>query len=435
MKTRYDIVVIGAGPGGLMAAKTAQQEGLKVLLVEKKKEIARVRRTCAEGLITRPNCDGETVTVEGEKIIFHINDFSIKYRGPWVELKHVLHISPNGSMVIIEREETPVARIFNKEILLEGLLSDVEKSGCEIENETMGIKAENTDEGVMVTLQHKGKQREVQSRVAIAADGVNSRIVQSLGLNKERKFYGTPGLAAYILEGVKTPFPNAFIMFQGKAYSGGQIGYFMPKAPRKTGDPPLFELTGFSEESLRTFMTEGKYSSWFNEARVVRKTSAVLNFYTPILEPAAGNVMIVGDAASFIEVYVQGAIMYGFRAAKAAAKELKEGNGIEDYVRYWKDSYEYHSPEKRDEGIRIPLGIPTLEDDEVDYIFALLEPHKIKSYYDEFDGPKRIMSAITNHIPRIRQERPDLARKIEELFKESIEEILKKMAGSLSQPG
>ena len=63
-------------------------------------------------------------------------------------------------------------------------------------------------------------------------------------------------------------------------------------------------------------------------------------------------------------------------------------------------------------------------DEEIDYLFALLEPHKIKSYYDEFDNPKHIISAITNHIPRIRRECPDLARKIETLFKATIEEIL-----------
>ncbi len=422
MAKEYDVTIVGAGPAGLMAAKTAQQEGLKVLLVEQKKDITKVRRTGAEGLITRPNCDEETVTVEGEKIIFHNNDFSINYHGPWVDMKQTLHISPNGSQVVIERDETPVARIFNKEVLLEELLSEVQKSGCEIENETMGIKAENIKGAVVVTLQSKGKQKEVRSRIAIAADGVNSRIVESLGLNKKRKFFGAPKLVSYFLEGVNTRFPNAFISFIGRSY--GRVGYFMPKAPRKAGAPPLFEIAGATEEGLNKFLSEGKYSAWFKEANIVRKTSAVLNFYSPIPDPVAGNVMIVGDAAAFIEVYIQGAIMYGYRAAKAAAKELKEGNGFTEYVNYWRTSYEYNRPGKMEEACRMALGLPALEDKELDYLFALLAPKKMKSYYDEFTYPKHMIEAIMGQIPNIREERPDLAKKIETLFKATIEEIL-----------
>jgi len=45
---KYDLIVAGGGPAGLMAAKTAAEDGLKVLLLERKKEIARITRDCAQ---------------------------------------------------------------------------------------------------------------------------------------------------------------------------------------------------------------------------------------------------------------------------------------------------------------------------------------------------------------------------------------------------
>jgi len=36
---KYDIVVVGGGPGGSLAAKTAAEKGLKVLVIERGKEI------------------------------------------------------------------------------------------------------------------------------------------------------------------------------------------------------------------------------------------------------------------------------------------------------------------------------------------------------------------------------------------------------------
>ena len=48
MKTHYDSIVIGAGPAGLMAAKTAAEKGLDVLLVDIKKNISIVMSFCLE---------------------------------------------------------------------------------------------------------------------------------------------------------------------------------------------------------------------------------------------------------------------------------------------------------------------------------------------------------------------------------------------------
>ena len=42
---KYDLIVIGGGPGGLTAAKTAAENGLKVILIERKKKITDTSRT------------------------------------------------------------------------------------------------------------------------------------------------------------------------------------------------------------------------------------------------------------------------------------------------------------------------------------------------------------------------------------------------------
>src|SRR5208337_337925 len=48
MKSEYDVIVVGAGPAGSIAARTAAEHGLDVLLIEKRQEIGDPVR-CAEG--------------------------------------------------------------------------------------------------------------------------------------------------------------------------------------------------------------------------------------------------------------------------------------------------------------------------------------------------------------------------------------------------
>lgn len=70
---------------------------------------------------------------------------------------------------------------------LAGLLTSVMKAGVEVMPETIGIAAENTPGGVKVLVREKSVARVLEARKAIAADGKESNIVESLGLNKERK--------------------------------------------------------------------------------------------------------------------------------------------------------------------------------------------------------------------------------------------------------
>src|SRR5512135_3394078 len=56
MKDNYDILVIGGGPGGALAAKTAAEKGLSACIVEKRPAIGAPIR-CAEGIGKEALCE------------------------------------------------------------------------------------------------------------------------------------------------------------------------------------------------------------------------------------------------------------------------------------------------------------------------------------------------------------------------------------------
>ena len=431
MGKEYDLAIVGAGPAGLMAAVTAAQEGFKVVLIERKKEIASVFRSCCTMLIIEPGTHGEFVTLEKEKIVFHRTDFSVPYHGPSIPLRQMIKFSPKGYKFIVERNEDPVAIAMSKECILEGLLQRAQTLGVDVVSPAQAIKAENLTNSVRVTVEQNERTFEVTAKTAIAADGVNSRIVDTLGLNKTRRHFGTMQVLSYFLEGVECPYPPAWMVFVGKGHTPSRMGqiYFFPK-PQKSG-PPVYELTyglpvakkGSMRGDIQWFLEKGACSSWFQKAKMVRTVSAVLKFYTPIPEPIAGRILIVGDAASYIEVYVQGALMYGYEAAVAVANFLKKGKGLEDYVAFWKKTYGYNQPGAIEAALQ-GFGLHVLEDEELDYLFSLTEKERYKGYVNEHSSKETTIGALKSLIGQIKMEKPALAAKIEQFDQVSADELL-----------
>ena len=86
MTEQYDVVIVGAGPAGLMAAKVAGENGLSVALLERKESITSVQRSCAAMFaIEDESYFGERMYFNEKqgRFVFPVTGFSIPYDGPY----------------------------------------------------------------------------------------------------------------------------------------------------------------------------------------------------------------------------------------------------------------------------------------------------------------------------------------------------------------
>jgi len=423
MKEGYDLIIVGAGPAGLMAAKTAAEQNLKVALIERRKDITKwTRADCMMFYGLEGGFLGEDIKVEVGKVIFPKNGFEVKYSGGLYPLYHWRVLSPSGRRIDFSSEH-PIATVFDKETLLRDLLGEVERVGVNLFSGTLGVKAKNTENGARVLIKSKGQGSWLEAKKVIAADGINSRITQSIGLNKERTLMGRFNVVQYIMEGVENPYPNSWVQFYGQSISPFAPPHFLQtvcgERLQKLG--AIRPAPGNPEDDLGKFMTKGHYSSWFKKSRVVYKMGVSVKAFMPIEKPVMGNVLAIGDAAAFAEVENQGALMCGYHAAHAMIKEIEGSDGIKDYINWWQQSFEFLNPEIQ----RISQGYainPYYEDEEIDYLFGLVEGEPFEGTINQYKIPKILWDAIFRHKERIQKERPDLSQKIEGIHKMTLQE-------------
>jgi flavin-dependent dehydrogenase len=425
---KYDLIVVGGGPGGLMATKTAAEDGLKVLLIERKKNIAEIHRTCAQVFYIR-KLSSSKAGLHGdgyiEPVSLEVNDktyklhfpgprFSLDYSGPLKAYFNWIEISPSRYM-IYRRKDTLYGFFLDKEALLAGLLDSAQKAGAEIWPQTIGVGAENTPDGIKMRVQGKSGEQILDARSAIAADGISSNIVESLGLNKKRHVISQRGvgLVGYIMEGVETDLPPSTWV----DFTIPSINRFMTiMMGQWAGDKTL--LVSATEEIAQKLMNLPNFAPWFRHARVVRKTahnSGGHGILTPIGEPVEGNVVIVGDAGAVTESWMQGAVASAYMAVKAIEKELVGQKGYPEYIDWWQNAFYFNKPDY----FRMMLGVFAIAnawscDEDVDYIYELFQ--------DELGTPQTI---VRNNLELIKKGRPALYDRIIKSFNEA-ENILPK---------
>jgi digeranylgeranylglycerophospholipid reductase len=410
----YDVAVVGAGPAGLMAALTASEAGLQTVLIERRKDIGSITRSCCQQLIMDEDFQGETVQLLPEEIRFTGNAFSVPYGGSRLPVPHKYFVSPGGRRVhFANADGSPIVIVIDKGLLLQGLLDRCVRQGVCFMSAAHVAGIEQADGQVSLRCVQSGHAESVRARKVIIAEGVNAVLTGKCGLNAGRKLFARALCAMFVVDGIDAEGPPALRSYMGAAYQS-----FAPviTGPALGGAALRYvALIGTRERRpLQTFQnvrTRSPLANQLESARVVKTLGCTATAYSALAVPHTGNILVAGDAAAYVEVEIQGALTCGRRAGRAVAREIENGSGFHEYARWWQESFEFNG----EDYLQVAQGfalVPVYGDDEIDYLFTLIEGETLPGTYNQYRSPRLLWQAINRHGDRIQRERPELHAKI-----------------------
>jgi flavin-dependent dehydrogenase len=420
MPKKYDVIIVGAGPAGFTAAKAAGQNGLDVALLEKKKDVTSLDRTCAQTLVsmTEPYLGNHILLNSRDKHISLPPDgISQRYDGPHQNIYAWNFYSPAGHPIQLGVAEAGreignsarAAVAIDKEFLFRCMLEDVKAFSVDIFSGITVDKVTPTAEGVIV----EGNGQSFEGAYCIAADGVNSGISEILGMNESRYYWCNLNVISHYLSGVDFD-PNTVVTSSGY-FDDGRVLFFMSPRPFE-GEFNVQILSIDPRVNLKKamdyFLTQGFSGKWFKNAKKVRSFSAICSCYDPIEEIFKDNVLVIADAASTQEIENVGAIMCGWKAGQAVAAAVTERNlklkvkSIEAYVDWWKKSFcEGYDHEAYMKNWILTFVMQSAE--KMSFAFGLLND-PLPANFNPYSAGKMMGAKMATLTPIIAQERPDI---------------------------
>lgn len=304
LKDRYDLVVVGAGPGGSIAARTAAELGLSVLLLEKRQEIGSPVR-CAEGVphealldFLEPEPAWISATVTGAQIVALAG-------GQVAE-----HWQGSGGVgYVLER------RVFDR-VLAERAV----RAGAEVRVKapvTGLLQHKGAIKGVVAEWQ--GQRLEIGAAIVLAADGVESRVGLWAGLETQMPLEDTMVCAQYLLAGIDWD-PTCLGYWIDETVAPGGYAWVFPKGQSRANvglgvQADLAEETALSY--LHRFIERERALAIGSPVTLVAGNVPVA---LPCQRLVTDGLMLVGDAARQVDPLTGGGIINAMKAGRLAAQ-------------------------------------------------------------------------------------------------------------------
>ncbi len=306
-----DVLVVGGGPAGCVAAWEAAAAGARdVLLVERDRAIGAPVR-CAEG-----------VGAAG------LREFLDPDGAAWVSrrITKVIFWSPDGSEVVLASGD--VGYILDRTRFEPALAEQATRAGAEVRISTEAVGLAREDGRWRVTLRGPGGDEVWTARVVIGADGVESMVGRWAGIDTRVAARDMESCAQYVVANIEFD-PDAIYMHFGPGVAPGGYAWIFPKGVGVANVGLGVVALRSDGRSAREYL-DAYLARHFPHGTVTGMTVGGVISGVTLKRTVSDGLLLAGDAAHMINPMSGAGIVTGMKAGRLAgrhaARALREGD-------------------------------------------------------------------------------------------------------------
>jgi digeranylgeranylglycerophospholipid reductase len=325
MKGEYDVIVVGAGPAGSITARTAAENGLDVLLIEKRQEIGDPVR-CAEGT-------GKLGLME-----------FIEPDQRWIcaEVTGARIFAPDGTCVELSEKLAgkEVGYVLERKIFDRAVAKTAAKAGAEVQVKTQATSLIKENGFVCgVRGKHRGDDFEARARVVVGADGIESKVGKWAGIRTTLKPRDIETCAQFLVTDVDIKADSCDFYLGNDRAPGGYVWIF-PKGKREANVGLGMLGSRFTGKHPIDYLHE--FMAWrFPEGKIIETVVGAVPASGMLKQLSTDGLVLVGDAGRVSDPITGGGIYNGMVSGRIAGSVIADAIRSKDVSAKKLQRYDY----------------------------------------------------------------------------------------------